>query len=53
MSSIWQISDWDLTLRLLLAAVCGGLIGLEREWSNHAAGSSLCCLFDGGQCYDY
>lgn len=36
--SIWHISDWDLTLRLLLSAALGGLIGLEREWNNHAAG---------------
>jgi putative Mg2+ transporter-C (MgtC) family protein len=36
--SVWHINDWDLTVRLLLAAVLGGLIGLEREWSNHAAG---------------
>ncbi|PYI52223.1 MgtC/SapB family protein [Paenibacillus flagellatus] len=36
--SVWQISHLDLTLRMVLAAVLGGLIGLEREWSNHAAG---------------
>lgn len=35
---LWFISHWDLTVRLVLAAVLGGLIGLEREWSNHAAG---------------
>jgi putative Mg2+ transporter-C (MgtC) family protein len=38
MSSIWVISHWDLILRLLIATVLGGLVGLEREWSNHAAG---------------
>lgn len=36
--SVWYISHLDLTLRMVLAAVLGGLIGLEREWSNHAAG---------------
>lgn len=38
MDSVWQISHLDLTLRMVLAVVLGGLIGLEREWSNHAAG---------------
>jgi putative Mg2+ transporter-C (MgtC) family protein len=37
-SSVWVISHFDLTVRMLLAAGLGGLIGLEREWSNHAAG---------------
>lgn len=36
--SVWQISHLDLTIRMVLAAVLGGFIGLEREWSNHAAG---------------
>lgn len=36
--SVWHISHLDLTLRMALAVVLGGLIGLEREWSNHAAG---------------
>lgn len=38
MSSVWHISHLDLTIRILLAAGLGGLVGLEREWSNHAAG---------------
>jgi putative Mg2+ transporter-C (MgtC) family protein len=38
MDSVWVISHWDLTIRIFLAAGLGGLIGLEREWSNHAAG---------------
>lgn len=37
-SSIWQIGYLDLTVRMLLAVILGGIIGLEREWSNHAAG---------------
>lgn len=38
MESVWHISEWDLTIRVLISAALGGLIGLEREWSNHAAG---------------
>lgn len=36
--SVWHISNLDLTLRMVLAVVLGGFIGLERELSNHAAG---------------
>lgn len=38
MSSIWTINEIDLTIRVLTAAALGGLVGFEREWSNHAAG---------------
>ncbi|MFH5182035.1 MgtC/SapB family protein [Paenibacillus sp. TAB 01] len=38
MNSIWHITHLELTLRIFEAAVMGGLIGFEREWSNHAAG---------------
>ncbi|HEX7058096.1 MAG TPA: MgtC/SapB family protein [Bacilli bacterium] len=38
MENVWQISMWDLTLRILAAAALGGVIGFEREWNNHAAG---------------
>lgn len=38
MDSIWQISHVELTIRIFTAAALGGLIGFEREWSNHAAG---------------
>jgi len=34
----WYISEWQILLRLLSAAVLGGLVGLERERSQHAAG---------------
>lgn len=37
-SSVWQISHLDLIVRMVLAVVLGGLIGLERELNNHAAG---------------
>ena len=33
-----SLSDWELTQRLLLAAVLGGALGLEREWRNKEAG---------------
>jgi putative Mg2+ transporter-C (MgtC) family protein len=36
--AVWQISDWEMTLRILSALIIGGLIGLEREWGEHAAG---------------
>jgi putative Mg2+ transporter-C (MgtC) family protein len=37
-NSPWYINDWHITLRLLLALLLGGIIGLEREQNNHAAG---------------
>lgn len=47
MDNPWVIAPWDLVLRLLLAMVFGGLIGLEREQANQAAGfrtNILVCL---------
>lgn len=38
MSEIFVISYLDISIRLLLAAILGGLIGYEREQSNHFAG---------------
>ncbi len=38
MESIWYLSEYELTVRVLISALCGGFIGLERELSNHAAG---------------
>lgn len=43
----WYISELQILLRLLLALLLGGLIGFERESSNHAAGlrtNILVCL---------
>lgn len=43
----WYISELHILLRLLLALLLGGLIGFEREQSNHAAGlrtNILVCL---------
>lgn len=38
MGNPWLIDEWHILLRLLLAMLLGGLVGLERERSNHAAG---------------
>lgn len=38
MASVWHITEMELTIRILLAAGLGGIVGLEREWSKHAAG---------------
>lgn len=35
---VWAISYWELTLRIMMAVIAGGAVGLEREWSNRAAG---------------
>ncbi|OXM84038.1 MgtC/SapB family protein [Paenibacillus rigui] len=37
-ADIWHITHLELLLRMGLAVVLGGAIGIEREWSNHAAG---------------
>ncbi|RTE10772.1 MgtC/SapB family protein [Paenibacillus whitsoniae] len=36
--NIWEITHLELVFRMILAVVLGGSIGIEREWSNHAAG---------------
>ncbi|MCM3288723.1 MgtC/SapB family protein [Paenibacillus sp. MER 180] len=35
---VWQIGMLELTLRVIIAVVLGGAIGLEREFGEHAAG---------------
>ena len=35
---LWEISYVDILLRIISSLILGGLIGLEREWHNHAAG---------------
>jgi putative Mg2+ transporter-C (MgtC) family protein len=35
---VWQIDHVELTIRLVIAIVLGGLIGLERELGGHSAG---------------
>lgn len=34
----WHIGTFDITLRLFVALLLGGLVGLEREQNNHPAG---------------
>ncbi|ULL20059.1 MgtC/SapB family protein [Paenibacillus sp. H1-7] len=38
MTNPWYIDSFQLTIRLLLSLMLGGLIGFERERSSHAAG---------------
>ncbi len=33
-----MISDWEVALRLILSAIAGGVVGLEREANNSSAG---------------
>ncbi|WP_407945788.1 MgtC/SapB family protein [Paenibacillus puerhi] len=35
---VWEISYWELSIRIVIALVLGGLIGLERELGDHPAG---------------
>ncbi|MFS0723740.1 MgtC/SapB family protein [Paenibacillus sp. 1P07SE] len=45
--SPWYISEYEILIRLLIAVLLGGLIGFEREHSNHPAGlrtNILVCL---------
>lgn len=44
------ISEWELVLRLLLSAVLGGLIGMEREVNNRPAGLRTHVLVSLGSC---
>ncbi|MBD2870900.1 MgtC/SapB family protein [Paenibacillus arenilitoris] len=47
MQNPWDISELHILIRLLLAVLLGGLVGFEREQSNHAAGfrtNILVCL---------
>ncbi|MEI7026890.1 MgtC/SapB family protein [Paenibacillus sp. y28] len=37
-ADVWHISYVELIVRMILATVLGGMVGIEREWSNHAAG---------------
>jgi putative Mg2+ transporter-C (MgtC) family protein len=45
-----ELSVWEGTLRLLLAGVLGGLIGLERERRDQEAGLRTHMLVAGGSC---
>ncbi|MFC5451123.1 MgtC/SapB family protein [Paenibacillus aestuarii] len=37
-NSVWHISHIEILIRLMIAVLLGGLVGMEREWHNHAAG---------------
>lgn len=50
MESVWYISEFEITIRLLLALVLGGIIGFEREQANHAAGFRTNILVCVGAC---
>lgn len=49
-SDPWYISELSILLRLLLALLLGGLVGFEREQSNHAAGLRTNILVCIGSC---
>ncbi|MUT68622.1 MgtC/SapB family protein [Paenibacillus sp. NEAU-GSW1] len=49
-SNPWYISELHILLRLLLALLLGGLVGFEREQSNHAAGLRTNILVCIGSC---
>lgn len=36
--SVWHLDMGEVILRIGLAVVFGGIIGIEREWGNHSAG---------------
>jgi putative Mg2+ transporter-C (MgtC) family protein len=51
-TQLQQAADWGLFLRITLAAVLGGIVGIERELTGHPAGlrtniliSTSSCLF--------
>ena len=48
--AVLQALPWDMAGQIALAAVLGGLIGLEREWHGHAAGLRTNMLVALGAC---
>lgn len=48
----WQFqgSEWEMLLRITVAALLGGMLGLEREWSGHPAGLRTNMLVAIGSC---
>lgn len=48
--SPWFISETEILIRLLIALLLGGIIGFEREQSNHAAGFRTNILVCVGAC---
>lgn len=45
-----QGPPWDLVARMALAALLGGLVGVEREYSGHSAGLRTNILVSVGAC---
>ncbi len=41
---------WDLAARIAIAAILGGIVGLEREWTGHPAGLRTNILVSVGSC---
>lgn len=35
---VWQISQYEISLRIIISIIVGGVIGFEREMGNHSAG---------------
>ncbi|MGZ9586492.1 MgtC/SapB family protein [Paenibacillus marinisediminis] len=35
---VWQISQYEISLRIIISIIVGGVIGFERELGNHSAG---------------
>ncbi|RKN71836.1 MgtC/SapB family protein [Paenibacillus ginsengarvi] len=50
MDSPWELGELQLSLRLVLALVFGGLVGIEREQNNHPAGFRTHILVCLGAC---
>lgn len=49
-SNPWYIAESEIMIRLILALVLGGMVGYEREHSNHAAGFRTNILVCIGAC---
>lgn len=45
-----QSLRWDLAAKIALAALLGGIIGVEREWTGHTAGLRTTILVALGSC---
>lgn len=50
MTILSEIAYWEVVLRLLLSAVLGGLVGMEREVNNRPAGLRTHVLVSLGSC---
>jgi putative Mg2+ transporter-C (MgtC) family protein len=45
-----QSLRWDLAAKIALAALLGGIVGVEREWTGHTAGLRTTILVALGSC---